>query len=212
MPPPLPIAQFYDFLAASYDWLASWEVRARRLAWEQLQPVPGQRILNVGCGPGRELALLQEAVQPGGLAVGIDLSWRMALSAGKRPGAAVCQADGRDLPFPAGIFDGIYCAYVLDLVERAALPDWLVGFRRVLRPGGRLVTLSLTEGVDTVSRAVVRLWKALYRLSPLVCGGCYPLTLAEWVTGAGFVQVTRLTQSEWGVPSEIISAQAPAVA
>jgi hypothetical protein len=69
------------------------------------------------------------------------------------------------------------------------------------------VIVSLTEGVNNPSRLVVALWKAVYALSPIVCGGCRPLELSEIVRRTGFREVEREVLVQLGVPSEVIVAQ-----
>jgi ubiquinone/menaquinone biosynthesis C-methylase UbiE len=167
---------------------------------------PGQQVLNVGLGTGKEHQLIQGAVAPGGLAFGVDLSPRMLALARQRTGAPLCLADGGRLPFAGQTFDRLYCAYVLDLVPMVEIPDWLAGFRRALEPGGRMVLLSLTEGVDSASRAFVRLWKLAYTVSPIACGGCRPLQLTELAQRAGFCSLERQVIVQYGVPSEVIVA------
>jgi len=198
--------RLYDSIARGYDWFSFYEARAKRRALDCLDLQPGQRVLNVGLGTGKEHQLIQAAVTPGGLVCGVDISPRMLALAHKRSGAPLCLADGCRLPFAGQAFDRLYCAYVLDLVAMAELPTWLAGFRRALEPGGRMVLLSLTEGVDPASRAFVWLWKLAYMASPIACGGCRPLQLTELAQGAGFRSLESQVIVQFGVPSEVLVA------
>lgn len=198
--------RLYDRLAPGYDLFSFYEARAKRRSLALLDLSPGLNVLNIGVGTGKEHQLIQAAVAPGGLAFGLDLSPRMLGMASRRTGAPLCLGDGGSLPFPEASFDRLYCAYVLDLVTLADLPGWLAGFRRALKPGGRLVQLSLTEGVDAWSRAFVHLWKLAYRLSPVACGGCRPLQLETLAHLAGFQQTRREVIVQFGVPSEVLIA------
>ncbi len=101
--------------------------------------------LEVGCGPGEELARI--ALEEGGLGrvVGVDLLLG-ALSGPRpaRPGMAVVCADGIRLPFKDGAFD-IVAQYMMlssvpDGARRQALGREML---RVLRPGGQIVSLDL---------------------------------------------------------------------
>ncbi len=196
----------YDRLAAYYDRFSFYEARAKELALQRLALAPGLRLLNVGLGTGMYHAEILAALAPGGMAVGVDLAARMLAQARRRGAGLLAQADGGALPFAAASFDRLLCTYVLDLIAHAALPGWLAGFRRVLRPGGRMALLCLTEGVDLPSRGFVALWKAAYAVSPLVCGGCRPLQLSELACQVGFTQVAREVVVQWGVPSELLVA------
>lgn len=198
---------FYDFLGPRYDWTAFYESRAKSRALQALNLRPGMRLLNVGVGTGRDHRQLLEGLLPGGIAVGLDFSPVMARLAYDRTGQPMVEADGRRLPFVSGCFDRLISTYVLDLLPAADIPAVLEGFRRVLKPGGQAVLLSLTEGADPLSRGLVAAWKLAYAISPLVCGGCRPLQLTALVTAAGLNLVAREVIVQWGVPSELIVAR-----
>lgn len=97
----------------------------------------GHRILDAGCGSGPLLAVLRDR---GAVVTGIDSSAKMLELARQRlgAGASLRQADLRDpLPFTDGAFDDVVASLVLHYLQ-----DWgptLAEFRRVLRPGGRLI-------------------------------------------------------------------------
>ena len=198
--------RFYDLLGARYDWLAAYGDRATRRAHELLVATTGGRILDVGTGTGLNLAALTLAAKPDGIAIGLDISPVMLRLAHGRSGAPVIQADARDLPVRTGAIDRLFSAYLLDLIPVDDLPRVLDEFRRVLKPGGRMALVSLTEDRHWESRAVIGLWKLAYRVSPIVCGGCRPILLASLVSAAGFRQVAREVVSQAGVPSEVVVA------
>lgn len=78
----------------------------------------------------------------------------------------------------------------------------------MLRPGGRLVLVSLTEGVDLPSQLFVAGWKLAYRLDPRRLGGCRPLQLAGMLGAAGFA-VERRMVVQGGFPSEVLVGTKP---
>jgi len=95
---------------------------------------PGSLVLDVGCGPGFDGAILRER---GLRVVGLDRSTGMLRSGlDPWPGPRV-QADMRALPVRARI-DGIWASASLLHLERRDVPAALAGFRRVLAPAGRL--------------------------------------------------------------------------
>lgn len=198
--------RFYDRLGAGHDRAEIYEGQAKQRGLVRLEPQPGQQILNVGVGTGREHRLIQAKVGPTGRAFGLDLSPVMLHLAARRTGAPLCRADLRAVPFPPAMFDALFSSYVLDLIPGLDLPTVLPTFRSLLKPGGRLVLVSLTEGVDLPSRTLVALWKTAYRLNPVWCGGCRPLQLAAAVEAAGFSQVSREVVVQLGVPSEVVTA------
>jgi ubiquinone/menaquinone biosynthesis C-methylase UbiE len=197
---------FYDGLAARYDWFSIYEARAKQLALECLELAPGQSVINIGLGTGKYYQEVQPVLGEQGLMAGVDISFPMLKVAQGRGIVALAQADGARLPFAPASFDRLLCTYVLDLVAQADLPGWLEAFHRVLRRGGRMALVSLTEGVNLPSRGFVAVWKAAYRIAPIACGGCRPLQLSELVRRAGFDWLERQVVLQFGVPSELLVA------
>lgn len=93
------------------------------------------RLLDIGCGTGGNLAMLDRDVE----AAGIDCS-RDALSYCSGRGLTrVAQADAHALPFPSCSFHG---ALMMDLLYHRGVPDKLAALaesKRVLKPGGILL-------------------------------------------------------------------------
>jgi SAM-dependent methyltransferase len=100
--------------------------------------VGGRHVLDAGCGSGPLFAALRER---GAFVTGLDSSTGMVELARRRLGAGadLHVADLADpLPFADGAFDDVVASLVLHYLE-----DWgptLAELRRVLRPGGRLIT------------------------------------------------------------------------
>ena len=202
---------FYDRLGAGHDLGQRFERAAKARGLQRLALQPGLHVLNVGLGTGKEQAQIQAAVAPGGVAHGVDLSRTMLHLSRDRvapPGnRALCEADGRRLPFPAAAFDRTFSSYVLDLIPAGDIPHMLSEMRRVLRPDGRLVLVSLTEGTTLPSRVLVAAWKGFYRLSPYALGGCWPVRLTYPLLLVGFSAVEREVVVQWGMPSEVLVAR-----
>jgi SAM-dependent methyltransferase len=105
-------------------------------------PAPGARVLDLGCGHGRDAAWLEAR----GLAVvGADLSPGMLAEAHARTGAALVECDMRVLPFGDGAFAGIWCNAALLHLPKADVPGALAAMRRALVPGGVLY-VAIQEG------------------------------------------------------------------
>lgn len=119
-----------------------------RAALDQLDPQPGERVLEVGFGPGRTLGrvarLTGPGIAPGGFVAGIDHSMAMVRQASWRNRRLIAagQAELRhasvaDIPYPDGHFDKAFAVNAFQF-----WPQPLAGLRelhRVLRPGGKLV-------------------------------------------------------------------------
>jgi SAM-dependent methyltransferase len=111
-------------------------------ALDRLRPVPGEHILDIGCGCGGTTAELAAAVRPGGAAVGLDVAAAMVDAARARfpevefPDAEFRHGDLETVAGWAAPFDAAYSRMALML-----LADPVAGctaIRRALRPGGRL--------------------------------------------------------------------------
>jgi ubiquinone/menaquinone biosynthesis C-methylase UbiE len=107
---------------------------------------PEERVLEVAVGPGAVAVRLSQQVGESGRAVGVDFAPRMLRVARRRsPHAILVRADALSLPFGEGAFDLVWSSYFLDLVPTAELTPLLRELRRVLRPGGRLLLVSLSQ-------------------------------------------------------------------
>ena len=127
----------YDLWAESYDETPNPVVAMdARHPTSLLAPRPGERILDAGCGTGRNLKRLDAA---GARCLGVDLSPGMLAVARRAvPTAPVLVADIQHaLPFAAGRFDAALCALIGEHLEDL---DGTFGEAfRVLAPGGRYV-------------------------------------------------------------------------
>lgn len=104
---------------------------------------PGERVLDIGSGPGFLVASLADAVGPSGTVHGLDRSEAMTTIArevvGDRPSVTLDEGDASALPYADGAFDAAVSTQVYEYV--ADIPRALAELRRVLRPGGRAVVL-----------------------------------------------------------------------
>ncbi len=115
--------------------------KARALAF--LDAKPGQRVLDVGCGPGDDAREIAQLLGPSGAVTGIDLDEDMIAEAQRRAEAGGVAidfrvADVRELPFEDDRFDACLADRALQLLG-ADLDRALEEIIRVTRPGGHLV-------------------------------------------------------------------------
>jgi SAM-dependent methyltransferase len=131
---------FFGCRAATWDAKFGDDLPAYRAAVAEAGIRRGGVAIDVGCGTGRALPPLREAVGPDGSVMAVDLTPEMLAAARPKSsaaGAAVILADARALPFGDASADAIFAAGLVD-----HLPDTAAGLRelaRVVRPGGLLV-------------------------------------------------------------------------
>jgi trans-aconitate methyltransferase len=101
--------------------------------FDLLNPQPGERILDLGCGDG---ALTEKLIATGAKVVGVDASPNM-IAASKKRGLNANLADGYALNFNSE-FDAVFSNAALHWMKRD--PDAVIqGVHRALKPGGRFV-------------------------------------------------------------------------
>jgi demethylmenaquinone methyltransferase / 2-methoxy-6-polyprenyl-1,4-benzoquinol methylase len=157
----------FDRIAGRYDLLnsvmtAGLHHRWRQRAADRAELVPGDAALDVCCGTG-DLALeLAGRVAPGGHVVGCDFSEPMldlAREKAARQGASGVRfewADALRLPYDDDRFDAATVGFgVRNLSD---LDAGLREMRRVLRPGGRLVILEITQPTRPPLSTFYSLW------------------------------------------------------
>jgi SAM-dependent methyltransferase len=110
-----------------------------REALLRLGLAPGQRVLDVGCGPGGILALL--ARELGRAPFGVDLNQDLLRNA--KQAGHVARADGAMLPFPEGTFDLVLFRLVLR--HAPARERLLAEAARVVRAGGLVCAVDVDE-------------------------------------------------------------------
>ena len=206
----------YDAWSRFYGWLIEpLERRPRELGLEKAAIRPHNKVLEVAVGTGSALLVILRKVDRSETVYGVDLSPRMLARARRRVRRAgfvnisLQEADARALPFRADTFDLLYSSYMLDLVQLDQMPVMLGEFRRVLKPGGRLVLVSMSK--ETGEQ--VTLWERVYQRLPVrwaayLAGGCRPVLLEEMVKGAGFAGVER-EFIRGALSSEIVTAAKP---
>jgi len=162
------VRTMFDRIAPVYDAMNRVMTLGLDLRWRRLTASAvvqhGDRVLDAACGTG-DLAVAD--VRAGAARVtGLDFSEQMLVRAKKKaPAIEWLQGDMLALPFADGTFDAYTVGFGVRNVSELALA--LSEARRVLRPGGRIAILEITQ-----PRGVLRPFFTLWfdKLVPLL--GC----------------------------------------
>jgi SAM-dependent methyltransferase len=118
---------------------AEWTQHIRQYVFKKINPIPGERILEVGAGTG---AVLNALSHEGDFHLfGVDLDYpSLSFSQSLSPAIDLTQADGHHLPFVPGSFGLVFCHYLLMWVQKPH--QILHEMARVTRPGGWVIALA----------------------------------------------------------------------
>lgn len=129
----LSIAAYNENAAQYAEWAQTLPMSSQLEQFLATVPAAG-RILDAGCGPGRDLGVMESL---GYQTTGVDLSTEF-VDLARASGHDVHLSDLRSLPFPDATFDGVWsCASLVHLPVTAAA-DALTELRRVTDDGGSL--------------------------------------------------------------------------
>jgi SAM-dependent methyltransferase len=154
----------------------------------------GQRVLDVGCGPGALAAELVRRLGPEAVCA-VEPSEKFAAAAARRlPGVDIGRAAAEQLPFPAGVFDVSMAQLVVHFMN-----DPVAGLRemgRVTRPGGTVAACVWDHASDRGPLAVF--WQAVRELDPAAhdesdLAGAREGDLARLFAAAGLSRVRTAT-------------------
>ncbi len=164
-------------------------------ALDRAAPVPGETVVDLGCGRGQDVIRAAALVREGGHAIGVDLSAEMLEKARRLvpkslPNVRFVRSRFAPLDLPDGIADVVVsnCAINHAPDKEAVYRE----IRRVLRPGGRFVVSDVVaeEELPEAVRSDPAAWAACY-------GGAIPE--AEYLAAArraGFDALDVLERSE----------------
>ena len=150
------LPQRYDAVGAVMSF--GQDPRWRRALVDAVGATPGDRVLDVATGTGLVAARLRSRY--GCAVVGLDQSDQMLARARERfandVGVELVQGQAERLPFANADFDALTFTYLLRYVDDPAAT--LRELARVVKPGGRIVSLEFGVPAAVLARILWRAW------------------------------------------------------
>ena len=214
------VGRLFDDGAPYYEKINCWMsfgtgVFYRRDALRRAGLAAGMKVLDVATGTGVVARAAIEVVGPSGKVIGLDPSVGMLHEAGTIPDLRCVRGFAEALPCADRSVDFLSMGYALRHV--ADLAATFAEYRRVLRPGGRLLILEIVRPTNRLALAWVRFY--LRRVVPWIASvrsreartmmeyfwdtidACVPPeTILQALQEAGFVDIRRVAQ--WGFLTE----------
>ena len=194
------IRRIYSKLSRYYDfWGSLTEQKATDRAFRLADIRNEESVLEVAVGTGRVFERIV-TLNENGRNEGIDLSPEMLARAEERLKKHITNyslqvGDAYSLPFPDETFDLVINNYMFDLLPEGDFFRVLGEFKRVLKPGGRVVITTMTPG----KRWYNRIWDRLARKTDILAG-CRPISLEKDIRQAGFTNIHAEYVSQSDIP------------
>jgi SAM-dependent methyltransferase len=185
----------YDGLANGYDERYRGAYKPEGVASKLLDlvhDVGAERVLEVGCGTGHWLGILQDQAH----VFGMDLSFGMLQKAAELAGRfSLIRGDAQSLPFSNSSFDMIYCVNVLHHFRDPS--GFITNAHKLLKKNGALAVIGMNPHAQQDRWFIYDYFpgtrKTDLRRYPS------PGTIADWMISAGFEDV------RWQMAERIIA-------
>ncbi len=200
----------YNRLSRFYDLTEGLlEIPLKRRALRLAAATPGETVLEIGPGTGWALQRLSRSLGREGLVCGVEIAPSMLAVAAarlRRRRALFTLGDAAALPLAAERFDLTFINFVLELIPTDEIGTVLAEVMRVLRPGGRLVNVSLSRESPNIA---TRIYEWGHKRLPHLLD-CRPIYARRSLEAAGFQIVEAHRSSILGLPVEIVMGLKPA--
>ena len=167
------VGEMFDAIAPAYDFMNTmmtgglhvrWRNRALKMAAAKLPDGEPKKVLDVACGTGDVSFRLHELF-PKADVTGLDLSAGMLKIAERKLSGmdeeahkhiTFIEGDSLKMPFPDETFDLVTVAYGVRNFER--LGDGYREMRRVMKPGGVICVIELSEPSNGIIKGLYRVY------------------------------------------------------
>ena len=185
-------ARFYDLLVRP---LPLFE-RLRRKAVARLNLQPGEAVLDLGCGTGLSLELLERGVGAQGRIIGVEITPEMLAKAREKlarhgwSNVTLIESNAEEVRLEPDSVDAVLCCWTHDIMHSKAAVERAV---RALRPGGRFVATGVKLAGGLHGRLLNPITRA-YSASAITV----PITADPWAHLGGLLESLDVTEELWG--------------
>ncbi len=151
----------------------------------------GEIVLEIGFGRGEALIEISKAVGSKGKAYGIDITPERVEFTKKRfekirlaSRVDLREGDARKMAYKKELFDAVYIASTLELFDTPDIPKVLIEIKRVLKPTGRLLAISISRKNRECSKIIKIFEWQHQRFSQNA--SCRPIYLEESLINVGY--------------------------
>lgn len=214
------ISKLYSRLAWVYDLFTDFEPVHHKEAIQIAGIKENDSVLEVACGTGRATIEIIKHIGNEGKVYAIDLTEAMIERAKNKlkkrnllNRVDLRLGNAKNLPFHNGTFDIVYNAYMFDLIDTSEMPNIISEFKRVLKPGGKLVLVNMSK-----NKKGKTLYEFLYEkgLLGFASGSCRPVFLKPFLEKVGFEKIERIYRKNrsffflnWLTGTEIVLGYKP---
>lgn len=209
----------FDRVSKYYFWImGALEIKPNKKALKMAAIKKGEKVLDIGFGTGWVLERMVPLVGPENITYGLDYSEGMkkiALYNLKKKNldtsVELTTANVKEMPYADDTFDLVFVSFLIDLLAKDDIPTALAEIKRVLKPNGRLIIVSMTKKGGGIYRMARWLYEWMYYKWPTIFGyrtSCRPLYIENDLLRAGFTINNYLLTSIVGFmfPIAIIKA------
>lgn len=175
------IAEDYKMVAAISPMVNWWLEPMRQKFAEMSRISPGQSVIDVCCGTGRQAEIY---CQNGANAYGLDASRHMISEAKRRTRHSLpyIWGDATSIPYPDSMFDYSSISLALHEVDADIRDKFVTEMMRVTKPDGYLMFLDYGTPKDTMHSILL---SQFYTGVEMMCGGSHYRNYKSWVRNGG---------------------------
>jgi ubiquinone/menaquinone biosynthesis C-methylase UbiE len=188
----------FDHVSSYYFWImGALEIKPNNKALQMAAIKKGEKVLDIGFGTGWVLERLVYLVGVDHITYGLDYSEGMkkvTLQNLKKKNietaVELVTANVKNMPYADDTFDVVFVSFVIDLLQKDDIPKALSEIKRVLKPGGRLIVVSMTKKGNGIYRLARWAYEWMYYKWPMILGyrtSCRPLYIENDLLRAGLI-------------------------